>query len=110
MNVDSIKNGIVIDHITAGKAMEIYNMLSLDKLDCAVKKADDARTDAGKAKGSADEKRKGADAEISLLLGDVPHDKAKCIFEERIAEADKLAEKLDSEIKLLQKKIKSYSK
>ena len=36
MNIDSIKNGIVIDHITAGKAMEIYNMLSLDKLDCAV--------------------------------------------------------------------------
>ena len=36
MHIDAIKNGIVIDHITAGKAMEIYNMLSLDKLDCAV--------------------------------------------------------------------------
>ncbi len=36
MHIDEIKNGIVIDHITAGKAMEIYNMLSLDKLDCAV--------------------------------------------------------------------------
>ncbi len=36
MHIDDIKNGIVIDHITAGKAMEIYNMLSLDKLDCAV--------------------------------------------------------------------------
>ena len=36
MHIDEIKNGIVIDHITAGKAMEIYNMLSLGKLDCAV--------------------------------------------------------------------------
>lgn len=36
MNIDSIINGIVIDHITAGKAMQIYNMLNLDKLDCQV--------------------------------------------------------------------------
>ena len=31
MNIDSIKNGIVIDHITAGKAMELYFHLGLDK-------------------------------------------------------------------------------
>ena len=36
MNIDSIQNGIVIDHITAGKGMEIYNLLGLDKLDCSV--------------------------------------------------------------------------
>ena len=36
MNIDSIKNGIVIDHITCGKAMQIYDMLNLDKLDCTV--------------------------------------------------------------------------
>ena len=36
MRVDSMKNGIVIDHITCGRAMDIYSMLSLDKLDCAV--------------------------------------------------------------------------
>lgn len=36
MNIDSIKNGIVIDHITAGKGMAIYNLLHLDKLDCSV--------------------------------------------------------------------------
>lgn len=36
MNVDSIKNGIVIDHITAGKGMEIYRLLNLDALDCSV--------------------------------------------------------------------------
>ena len=36
MNIDSIKNGIVIDHITAGKGMEIYQLLGLDGLDCSV--------------------------------------------------------------------------
>jgi len=36
MNIDSIQNGIVIDHITAGKGMEIYHLLGLDKLDCSV--------------------------------------------------------------------------
>lgn len=36
MNIDSINNGFVIDHITAGKAMEIYEILGLDKLECPV--------------------------------------------------------------------------
>lgn len=36
MNIDSIKNGIVIDHIPAGKGMEIYRLLDLEKLDCQV--------------------------------------------------------------------------
>ena len=36
MNIDSIINGIVIDHITAGKGMEIYNLLHLGNLDCMV--------------------------------------------------------------------------
>lgn len=36
MNIDSIKNGIVIDHIEAGKGMELYHLLGLDKLDCSV--------------------------------------------------------------------------
>lgn len=36
MNIDSIKNGIVIDHIKAGKGMEIYNLLELDNLDCSI--------------------------------------------------------------------------
>ena len=36
MNIDSIYNGIVLDHITAGKSMQIYQDLSLDKLDCSV--------------------------------------------------------------------------
>ncbi|MBS7263078.1 MAG: aspartate carbamoyltransferase regulatory subunit [Eubacteriales bacterium] len=36
MTVDAIKNGIVIDHIEAGKSAELYKMLGLDKLDCPV--------------------------------------------------------------------------
>lgn len=36
MRVDSVKQGTVIDHITAGKAMQIYQMLGLDSLECTV--------------------------------------------------------------------------
>ena len=36
MNIDSIQNGIVLDHITAGKAMLVYKYLHLDRLDCSV--------------------------------------------------------------------------
>ena len=36
MNVDAVKNGIVIDHITAGLGMTVYNLLGLDTLDCVV--------------------------------------------------------------------------
>lgn len=36
MNIDSIVNGVVIDHITAGKAMKLYELLGLDKIDASV--------------------------------------------------------------------------
>lgn len=36
MNIDSINNGFVIDHITAGRGMKLYNLLGLDELDCTV--------------------------------------------------------------------------
>ena len=36
MNIDSIQNGVVIDHITAGSGMKLYNLLRLDDLDCSV--------------------------------------------------------------------------
>ena len=36
MNIGHIENGIVLDHITAGKAMSIYNILKLGELDCTV--------------------------------------------------------------------------
>ena len=36
MIVGQIKEGIVLDHITAGRGMDIYNILKLGKLDCSV--------------------------------------------------------------------------
>ena len=36
MNIGQIKDGIVLDHITAGNSMNIYHVLQLDKLDCTV--------------------------------------------------------------------------
>ena len=36
MIIGQIIDGIVLDHITAGRGMEIYKILGLDKLDCTV--------------------------------------------------------------------------
>ena len=36
MNIDSIKTGIVIDHIKSGEGMKIYNFLNLDELECSI--------------------------------------------------------------------------
>ena len=44
LNIDSIQNGIVIDHIQAGMAMSIYHHLQLDKLDCTVAIIKNARS------------------------------------------------------------------
>lgn len=44
LNIDSLENGIVIDHIDAGKGMQIYQLLELDKLDCSVAVIRNARS------------------------------------------------------------------
>ena len=36
MNIDAIQNGIVIDHISAGLGMKLYDLLGLEALDCSV--------------------------------------------------------------------------
>ena len=36
MNIDGVSTGIVLDHIKAGKSMQIYELLRLDKLDNCV--------------------------------------------------------------------------
>lgn len=36
MKIDSIQNGVVLDHIQAGKSMDIYKYLHLDEMDCSV--------------------------------------------------------------------------
>lgn len=44
MNIDSIQNGVVLDHIKAGKSMDIYRYLHLDQLDCQVAIIKNARS------------------------------------------------------------------
>ncbi len=36
MTISSIENGIVLDHITAGRGLELYKILGLNELDCQV--------------------------------------------------------------------------
>ncbi|MCI5938273.1 MAG: aspartate carbamoyltransferase regulatory subunit [Eubacterium sp.] len=36
LNIGGLNEGVVIDHIKAGGAMEIYHYLELEKLDCSV--------------------------------------------------------------------------
>ena len=36
MNIDSIQNGVVIDHITAGLGMTLYELLNLASLDASI--------------------------------------------------------------------------
>lgn len=36
MNIDGVKNGIVLDHIKAGRAIDVYHALGLDELDCCI--------------------------------------------------------------------------
>ena len=36
LNISGLQEGIVLDHIPAGKSMEIYRYMGLDKLDCQI--------------------------------------------------------------------------
>lgn len=63
MQINPITNGIVLDHITAGKIMELYHVLKLDELDCSVaiiKNAD------SKKMGKKDILKIDADIDINL--------------------------------------------
>lgn len=44
LNIGGLREGVVIDHIKAGGAMEIYNYLGLEKLDCSVAIIKNARS------------------------------------------------------------------
>ncbi|MEE0927818.1 MAG: aspartate carbamoyltransferase regulatory subunit [Acutalibacteraceae bacterium] len=65
MTVSPIENGIVLDHITAGKGMELYKALGLDELDCLVAVINNAFSK--KVKGNKKDIIK-IDAEIDLNL------------------------------------------
>ena len=45
MIIGKIEDGIVLDHIKAGRGMQLYNILNLDKLDCEVALIQNARSD-----------------------------------------------------------------
>lgn len=63
MNIDSIKNGYVIDHIKAGNAMQIYDLLKLNELDCQVAIITNAKS---KKSGKKDIIKIDRDIEIDL--------------------------------------------
>ncbi|MGI6212650.1 MAG: aspartate carbamoyltransferase regulatory subunit [Anaerovoracaceae bacterium] len=44
MNIDGIKTGTVLDHIKAGKAMEVYDLLGLGGRDCTIAIIQNARS------------------------------------------------------------------
>lgn len=44
LNVGQLNEGVVLDHIQAGKSMAIYHYLKLDKLDCSVAIIKNARS------------------------------------------------------------------
>ena len=44
LNISGIKEGVVLDHIQAGKSMEIYKYLGLGKMDCTVAFIKNARS------------------------------------------------------------------
>ncbi len=45
LNVGKIEEGFVLDHIKAGKSLDLYDHLQLDKLDCTVAIIKNARSD-----------------------------------------------------------------
>jgi aspartate carbamoyltransferase regulatory subunit len=44
LNIDSLERGIVIDHIKAGSAMWLYQVLNLDRMECCVAIIKNARS------------------------------------------------------------------
>ncbi len=95
MNIDSIKNGLVLDHITAGKAMQIYTLLGLSELDCSIALINNAPS---KKMGKKDIIKIDADIELNTeILGYVDPDitvniikDGKNIEKKRIALPEKL--------------------
>ena len=90
MNIDSIKNGYVIDHIKAGNAMQIYDLLKLNELDCQVAIITNAKS---KKSGRKDIIKIDRDIEIDLeKLGFIdPNVTVNIVKDDTIAEKRKLS-------------------
>ena len=90
MNIDSIKNGYVIDHIKAGKAMEIYEALHLNELDCQVEIITNAKS---QKTGKKDIIKIDKDIDIDLeTLGFIdPNITVNIVKDDKIVEKRKLS-------------------
>ncbi len=90
MNIDSIKNGYVIDHIKAGNAMQIYDLLNLNELDCQVAIITNAKS---KKSGRKDIIKIDRDIEIDLeKLGFIdPNVTVNIVKDDTIVEKRKLS-------------------
>ena len=79
LNISGLKEGIVLDHIEAGKSLDIYYHLGLDKLDCQVAIIKNARSnkmgrkDIIKIEGGLDK----LDLDILNTLARIPPDRPK---------------------------------
>ena len=72
MNIDAIRNGIVIDHITAGRGMRLYRLLRLDETDASVALITNAQS---RKSGKKDIIKIDADIDVNLdLIGYVDPD------------------------------------
>ena len=76
--IDSIENGIVIDHIQVGNGMKIYNLLKLDAAECTVVLIRNARSE---RYGRKDVIKIEGDIQLNLdLLGYVDHHVTVCFI------------------------------
>jgi len=89
MNIDSIKNGYVIDHIQSGKAMKIYEVLNLNELDCQVAIITNAKS---KKTGKKDIIKIDREIDINLdTLGFIDHNiTVNVVKDDKIIEKRKL--------------------
>ena len=90
MNIDSIHSGIVLDHITAGRGMDVYRYLKLDELDCPVAYIRNVRSN---AMGRKDIIKIDADIHVDLdVLGYLdPGITVNIISEGKLVEKKKLS-------------------
>ena len=97
LNVGALREGYVLDHIKAGKAMTIYHDLKLDKLDCTVAIIKNARSQKMGKKDIIKVECPIEDLDLDIL-GFIDHNITVNIIEDsKIVEKKEL--KLPSEIK-----------
>lgn len=90
MNVDSIEQGVVIDHIAAGKGMEVVRLLDLERMTCPVAVIRNARSSKS---GKKDIIKIEDEIDLNLdVLGFVdPHITVNIIVGGRIVEKKRMA-------------------